>query len=66
MSNERVVAPPARANVVLALLLLLGGWVLVRLVPAVGNRLRTAWQRVSARGTGTGTGATGWRRWRGA
>jgi type III secretion system inner membrane ring protein len=46
--------------------LLLGGWVLVRLVPAVGNRLRTAWQRVSARGTGTGTGATGWRRWRGA
>ena len=50
----------------LALLLLLGGWVLVRLVPAVGSRLRTAWQRVSTRGTGTGTGATGWRRWRGA
>jgi type III secretion system YscJ/HrcJ family lipoprotein len=46
----------------LALLLLLGGWVLLRLAPAVGNRVRGAWQRVSARGEG----ATGWKRWRGA
>jgi len=45
-----------------ALLLLLGGWVLIRLVPAVGNRVRSAVQRVSARRDGPG----GWRRWRGA
>lgn len=45
-----------------ALLLLLGGWVVIRLVPAIGNRARTAWQRMSGRGDG----ARGWRRWRGA
>lgn len=45
-----------------ALLLLLGGWVVIRLVPAIGNRARTAWQRVSGRQDG----ARGWRRWRGA
>lgn len=46
----------------IAVLLLLGGWVLVRLVPAVGSRLRRAWQRVSAQ---RDPGAAG-RRWRGA
>ncbi|MGN7839993.1 type III secretion system inner membrane ring lipoprotein SctJ [Stenotrophomonas sp. 22385] len=47
---------------VIALLLLLGGWVLIRLVPAVGNRVSKAFQRVSARRDGP----AGWRRWRGA
>jgi len=46
----------------IALVLLLGGWVLVRLVPAMGGRLRAAWQRVAAR---RGT-APAWSRWRGA
>jgi type III secretion protein J len=45
-----------------ALVLLLGAWVLMRLVPAVGNGLRAAWQRVSAR---RGQGRAG-SRWRGA
>ncbi|MFI8718513.1 type III secretion system inner membrane ring lipoprotein SctJ [Stenotrophomonas sp. NPDC077464] len=46
----------------IALVLLLGGWVLVRLVPAMGGKLRAAWQRVAAR---RGT-APAWSRWRGA
>lgn len=46
----------------IALILLLGGWVVVRLVPALGNGVRAAWQRVTARRTATGAGS----RWRGA
>ncbi|WP_367346628.1 type III secretion system inner membrane ring lipoprotein SctJ [Stenotrophomonas bentonitica] len=45
-----------------AVLLVLGGWVLVRLVPAVGARVRGLWQRAASRREGP----TGWRRWRGA
>lgn len=46
----------------IVVLVLLGGWVLVRLAPAVGGRVRNAWQRVAAR---RGT-APAWSRWRGA
>lgn len=45
-----------------ALVLLLGGWVVLRLVPATGTRVRAAWQRVNARRGGAATGS----RWRGA
>lgn len=40
------------------LLLMLGGWVVVRMVPAVGGRLRTLWRRVSDRRKPT------WNHWR--
>jgi type III secretion protein J len=42
------------------LLLLLGAWVVVRMVPAVGARLGALWRRVSAGRTPS------WNRWRGA
>jgi len=45
-----------------ALVLLLGGWVVLRLVPAMGTRVRAAWQRVNARRDAAATGS----RWRGA
>jgi len=46
----------------IAVLLLLGGWVLVRLVPAVGSRVRGLWRRVSAQRGNNPAGG----RWRGA
>lgn len=46
----------------IAVLLLLGGWVLVRLVPAVGGRVRGMWQRLSAQRGNRPAG----NRWRGA
>lgn len=46
----------------IAVLLLLGGWVLVRLVPAVGSRVRGLWQRLSAQRGNSPAGG----RWRGA
>lgn len=44
------------------LLVLFGAWVVVRLVPAVGNGVRSAWRRVASR---RGAGTVG-SRWRGA
>jgi type III secretion system YscJ/HrcJ family lipoprotein len=41
------------------LLLLLGGWVVARMVPAVGARISALWRRVSSRRAPT------WNRWRG-
>lgn len=46
----------------IAVLLLLGGWVLVRLVPAVGSRVRGLWRRVLAQRGNNPAGG----RWRGA